>query len=617
MQNAHILTTLSPLKPLASDPGKAISVQNSTTSLAATGLPEDFSTLLTALADQAILPQTEATSGLQTAQAANGSASGAPLPMAAPTEKGVQPGLPKPLPGLQMLALSQQEPPAPGTPVLPGPQPAAEPLSQISTGEPWAPTSSETGNPAAAKTAVAAAAPAQPDGFVAPPAAPEPGDQHALSQDIAPSGELSRPDAADKPPADHSAWPDAQPQQKSQPGGASSLSYGRVPQETVEPAAPNGGSETKGSEPQGQIQGAPAPAQTPVTEKPVSPADAPPGAQPVQKPVRNPIGMDGTANAHNAGIALAPQKSVSGPQPGGKPAGQAARSAASPADSTGADLPDGRADLSEAFAEPAQPLKAKDTPNIIRTQPNGQQAGQQSGPAAAAPSDAPSVPAAQTRPAPAMPQANGTVQTDAGGPSPASDQPAATAPPSASLDRLMPTPAPFAVGQADPMARPGMLSAAPAGQPVSVPAQTASQDIAIHMARNLETGQRQFELRLDPPELGRIDIRMEITEDGRVQARLIADKPEALDLLRNDARALERALNESGLKTDSGSLNFSLRDQAGQGAHDRPRGQTGDETFALTMEDAAPAEDGTDAEAPPEDIYGMRMTRRRGVDLKI
>jgi hypothetical protein len=37
-----------------------------------------------------------------------------------------------------------------------------------------------------------------------------------------------------------------------------------------------------------------------------------------------------------------------------------------------------------------------------------------------------------------------------------------------------------------------------------------------------------------------------------------------LDLLRNDAKALERALQDAGLQTGNGSLSFNLRDSNGQ-----------------------------------------------------
>jgi hypothetical protein len=81
------------------------------------------------------------------------------------------------------------------------------------------------------------------------------------------------------------------------------------------------------------------------------------------------------------------------------------------------------------------------------------------------------------------------------------------------------------------------------------------------MARNLQKGISRFDIRLDPPEMGRVDVRMEVRKDGHVVAHMTVDRPETLDLLQRDARALQQALNNAGLQADSDSLNFSLRDQ--------------------------------------------------------
>lgn len=45
------------------------------------------------------------------------------------------------------------------------------------------------------------------------------------------------------------------------------------------------------------------------------------------------------------------------------------------------------------------------------------------------------------------------------------------------------------------------------------------------------------------------------------------ERPETLELLQRDARGLERALQDAGLRTDSGSLNFNLRGDGQQSAN--------------------------------------------------
>jgi flagellar hook-length control protein FliK len=87
------------------------------------------------------------------------------------------------------------------------------------------------------------------------------------------------------------------------------------------------------------------------------------------------------------------------------------------------------------------------------------------------------------------------------------------------------------------------------------------------MARRSEAGEKNFEIRMDPPELGRIDVKMQVSTDGKVSAALAVERPETLELLTRDSRALEQALKDTGLDVGSGALSFSLRDQNAKGAH--------------------------------------------------
>jgi flagellar hook-length control protein FliK len=58
-------------------------------------------------------------------------------------------------------------------------------------------------------------------------------------------------------------------------------------------------------------------------------------------------------------------------------------------------------------------------------------------------------------------------------------------------------------------------------------------------------GKNRFEIRLDPPELGRIEIRIDVDHDGNVTSRLTVDRADTYDLLRRDAAGLERALQDA------------------------------------------------------------------------
>jgi len=90
--------------------------------------------------------------------------------------------------------------------------------------------------------------------------------------------------------------------------------------------------------------------------------------------------------------------------------------------------------------------------------------------------------------------------------------------------------------------------------------QPAVQQIAVQITRAAEAGQDRLTVNLKPAELGNVTIKLEVGHDSRIIAVIQAERPETLELLQRDARSLERAMAEAGLNTDSGSLNFGLKD---------------------------------------------------------
>ncbi len=86
--------------------------------------------------------------------------------------------------------------------------------------------------------------------------------------------------------------------------------------------------------------------------------------------------------------------------------------------------------------------------------------------------------------------------------------------------------------------------------------------VTVAIAGKALEGKHHFEIRLDPPELGRIEVRLDVDRDGQVTSHLIAHRADTLDLLRRDAAGLQRALQDAGLKTADNGLQFSLHDQS-------------------------------------------------------
>lgn len=87
------------------------------------------------------------------------------------------------------------------------------------------------------------------------------------------------------------------------------------------------------------------------------------------------------------------------------------------------------------------------------------------------------------------------------------------------------------------------------------------------------SGSNHFEIRLDPVDLGRIDVRLEIDKErGTVTTKVVVERPETLALLRRDADNLQQALSQAGLDPGAGiSLSLSGDDASRQGASgDRP-----------------------------------------------
>jgi flagellar hook-length control protein FliK len=143
----------------------------------------------------------------------------------------------------------------------------------------------------------------------------------------------------------------------------------------------------------------------------------------------------------------------------------------------------------------------------------------------------------------------------------------------------------------------------------SPPQQLNLPQVAFEMVRQFQAGNSRFQIRLDPPELGRIDVRMDVDRDGNVMARMTVERSETLDLMQRDQRALERALAQAGLDSARTSLEFSLRHQ-GSGREQR---EGGGEPVFRDGNGTAAAE--PDAPLPPGITYHRGLASPSGVNL--
>lgn len=105
----------------------------------------------------------------------------------------------------------------------------------------------------------------------------------------------------------------------------------------------------------------------------------------------------------------------------------------------------------------------------------------------------------------------------------------------------------------------------------NAPDRSAFDALALKIASHSSGGDSHFSIRLDPAELGKIEVNLSVDAHGHAQAELSADKPQTLELLQKDASALERALKDAGLNL-SGGLAFSLKGDGRSQAWRDPQG---------------------------------------------
>ena len=91
------------------------------------------------------------------------------------------------------------------------------------------------------------------------------------------------------------------------------------------------------------------------------------------------------------------------------------------------------------------------------------------------------------------------------------------------------------------------------------------EQIAVNISKAIGEGINKIQIQLQPSDMGKVEIQLDVSREGRVIATVLADRPETLENLQRDSKSLERALQQAGLQTNSESLNFGLRDdQNGQ-----------------------------------------------------
>lgn len=132
------------------------------------------------------------------------------------------------------------------------------------------------------------------------------------------------------------------------------------------------------------------------------------------------------------------------------------------------------------------------------------------------------------------------------------------------------------------------------------------EQVHVAISKAAKEGIEQITIALDPAGLGRVEVKLHTGQDGKTSISFLVDNPETFDALSRDARGLERSLQESGLKADSGGMQFNLRQQAQQNAQD------GEPRQANNRGPNAPGVIHASAEAPARNY---RVNVHDGIDI--
>lgn len=133
--------------------------------------------------------------------------------------------------------------------------------------------------------------------------------------------------------------------------------------------------------------------------------------------------------------------------------------------------------------------------------------------------------------------------------------------------------------------------------------------VAQHVIRRFDGRSTSIDVRLDPVELGRVQVTLDVGADNKVTAVVSAENPATLADLVRSSRELERALQDAGLNLDSGDLTFDLAQRGDRGSQDA-KGDGSRSGSGQTADTNAPA-----AKAPRP--FGLETWRGARVDVMV
>ena len=101
------------------------------------------------------------------------------------------------------------------------------------------------------------------------------------------------------------------------------------------------------------------------------------------------------------------------------------------------------------------------------------------------------------------------------------------------------------------------------------------EQVALNVKQAIAADNNEIHIQLKPASLGTIDVKLNLTQDGRISAVISADRSDTLKMLKQDSGTLQQSLRDAGLNADSSSLSFNLRGDAQSFAQNSAQGGIG------------------------------------------
>ena len=86
------------------------------------------------------------------------------------------------------------------------------------------------------------------------------------------------------------------------------------------------------------------------------------------------------------------------------------------------------------------------------------------------------------------------------------------------------------------------------------------EQVKVNITKSAVKGVDKIDISLKPEDLGHIEIKMQLSKDGKLQAHIISSRMETMEILQKDMQSLQKAFADAGFYMDENSLSFSFQD---------------------------------------------------------